>query len=253
MGLAVVLDDHGQVRYFEPAVLSAPDGQNAEEKLKLWARYSDTDGGVLEDVIAYGPGETPERTLVLLKPDNFQFPTGRPGNMIDFFSRAGLFIVGIKVHQMSVAQAMEFYRLVRPTLCAKYQEVMAERVPPLLREAFGFEVPAPTAEKLGELLGPLAGGGLGGELVEQDRLADDDRERLGHLLDHPGEARAGRGRSRDHPRTGLGGRRRRAGCGRQEQEPRARGQLEVTQAAGPRERLADGRIERRAGHRPLEA
>jgi hypothetical protein len=33
---------------------------------------------------------------VLIKPDNFRFATGRPGNVIDFFSRTGLFIVGAK-------------------------------------------------------------------------------------------------------------------------------------------------------------
>ena len=30
--------------------------------------------------------------------------------MIDFFSRTGLFIVGVKLHRMSVAQAVEFYQ-----------------------------------------------------------------------------------------------------------------------------------------------
>ncbi|MBM3846738.1 MAG: nucleoside-diphosphate kinase, partial [Verrucomicrobia bacterium] len=105
----MILDGEGKVRYFEPAVLAPPNAEEAETKLKLWARYSDTDGGVLDGTIAYGPGEKPQRTLVLIKPDNFRFPTGRPGNVIDFFSRTGLYIVGIKLHRMSTAQAMEFY------------------------------------------------------------------------------------------------------------------------------------------------
>jgi nucleoside diphosphate kinase len=112
----LIIDEHDQLRYFEPAVLAAPTLEEAESKLKLWAHYSDTDGGVLEDVIAYQPGEKPERTLVLIKPENFRFPTGRPGNMIDFFSRTGLYIVGVKVHRMSVAQALQFYGPVRETL-----------------------------------------------------------------------------------------------------------------------------------------
>ena len=49
-------EDDGHVRYFEPAVLAAPNEQEAETKLKLWARYSDSDGGLLENVIAYPPG-----------------------------------------------------------------------------------------------------------------------------------------------------------------------------------------------------
>src|ERR1043166_8033244 len=41
----IVLDEGGQVRYFEPAVLAAPNVAEAQLKLKLWARYSDKDGG----------------------------------------------------------------------------------------------------------------------------------------------------------------------------------------------------------------
>src|SRR6185369_17276655 len=84
-------EETGQIRYFEPAVLAAPSPEEAEAKLKLWARYSDKDGGVLKDVISYAADEKPQRTLVLIKPENFRFPTGRPGNMIDFFSRTGLY------------------------------------------------------------------------------------------------------------------------------------------------------------------
>src|SRR6266481_6125201 len=75
----LILDENGVVTYFEPAVLAAPNAEEVETKLKLWAQYSDSDGGILENVIAYGPGETQQRTLVLIKPDNFRFPTGRPG------------------------------------------------------------------------------------------------------------------------------------------------------------------------------
>ncbi|HAM71425.1 MAG TPA: nucleoside-diphosphate kinase, partial [Verrucomicrobiales bacterium] len=64
----MILDGAGNVRYFEPAVLAPPNAEEAEQKLKLWARYSDTDGGILQNTIAYGPAEKPQRTLVLIKP-----------------------------------------------------------------------------------------------------------------------------------------------------------------------------------------
>lgn len=153
----VILDEHGGVRYFEPAVLAAPTPEDAVARLKLWARYSDTDGGVLEDVIPYDPGVKPERTLVLIKPDNFRFPTGRPGNMIDFFSKTGLYIVGIKVHRMSVAQAIEFYAPVRDVLRAKYTELMASRAAELIERTLEFKIPPAERQRLGEVLGPLAG------------------------------------------------------------------------------------------------
>src|SRR6267378_659568 len=71
----LITDDNGNVRYFEPAVLAAPNIEEAEKKLKLWARYSESDGGILENVITYHPNEAGQRTLVLIKPDNFKFAT----------------------------------------------------------------------------------------------------------------------------------------------------------------------------------
>src|SRR6476661_9411636 len=51
----LIIDEGNQVRYFEPAVLAAPTREEAREKLKLWAQYSESDGGVLENVISYQP------------------------------------------------------------------------------------------------------------------------------------------------------------------------------------------------------
>jgi nucleoside diphosphate kinase len=153
----LIMDDNGQVRYFEPAVLAAPNEQEAEAKLKLWARYSDTDGGIVENVISYPPGQLPERTLVLIKPDNFTFPTGRPGNVIDFFSRTGLYIIGVRVLHMSVAQAMEFYGPVREVLRTKLKDAIGERAKNALEKELGFNIPPEQQQALGEILCPLHG------------------------------------------------------------------------------------------------
>jgi nucleoside diphosphate kinase len=111
-----ITDDNGAVTYFEPAVLAAIHSDQAERDLKLWAEFSDSDGGLLEDVVQYPAGTKVEKTLVLIKPDNFKFPSRRPGGVIDVFSRTGLYIIGFKVHRMSVAQAEEFYGPVLPVL-----------------------------------------------------------------------------------------------------------------------------------------
>jgi nucleoside diphosphate kinase len=154
----LILDENdGHVRYFEPAVLAAPNEREAETKLKLWARFSDADGGLLENVIAYSPDEAPERTLVLIKPDNFNFATGRPGNVIDFFSRAGLYLVGVKVLHMSVAQAMEFYGPVREVLRTKLKDAVSERAKAALEKEFTFKIPPADQKALGDILGPLHG------------------------------------------------------------------------------------------------
>src|SRR5467141_2682955 len=153
----LILDEHGQVRYFEPAVLAAPNAEEAELKLRLWGRYSGTDGGFLENMMLYPPGEKPEHTLVLIKPDNFRFPTGRPGNVIDFFSRTGLTIVAIKLLRMSTAQASEFYGPVREVLRTRLKDVVAARAKAALEKELGFKIPPAEQQQLGELLGPTFG------------------------------------------------------------------------------------------------
>jgi nucleoside diphosphate kinase len=153
----LVLDENDQVRYFEPAVLAAPTPEEAETKVKIWAHYSDSDGGVLENVIAYQPKDKPQRTLVLIKPENFRFPTGRPGNMIDFFSRTGLFIVGVKLHRMSVAQAVEFYGPVREVLRTKLKDVVGARAKAAIEKELGFKIGLEQEQKIATVLSPLFG------------------------------------------------------------------------------------------------
>jgi len=153
----LIMDEDGEVRYFEPAVLAAPTPEEAESKLKIWAEHSDADGGMLENVISYQPSEKAQRTLVLIKPENFRFPTGRPGNMIDFFSRTGLFIVAVKVHRMSVAQALEFYGPVREVLRTRLQDMVGAKARTTLEKEFGFKLTAQHEQQLGTLLGPSFG------------------------------------------------------------------------------------------------
>ena len=153
----LIIDENNEVKYFEPAVMAAPSAEEARIKLKIWARYSDADGGILSNTIAYKAGEQPQRTLVLIKPDNFRFPTGRPGNVIDFFSRTGLFIVAIKVHQMSVSQAVQFYGPVKEVLKTKLVDLVGARARATLEKEFGFAIPTPAQEQIGAVLCPLYG------------------------------------------------------------------------------------------------
>src|SRR4051812_3583464 len=111
-----VTDAAGNVTYFEPAVLATFQPEAVERDLKLWAEFSDSDGGILDQAIAFPKDANVQKTLVLIKPDNFKFPNLRPGGVIEVFSRSGLYIVGFKVHRMSVAEAQEFYGPVLPVL-----------------------------------------------------------------------------------------------------------------------------------------
>jgi nucleoside diphosphate kinase len=152
-----IADKDGRVTYFEPAVLAPPDAASAESNLKLWAAYSDTDGGFLEDVMQFPAGANVQKTLVLIKPDNFKFPSARPGGVIDLFSRTGLYIIGFKVHRMSVAQAEQFYRPVLEVLQDKLREPTGARARLAIEAELGLPLGDEIQRNLGELLGPIAG------------------------------------------------------------------------------------------------
>jgi nucleoside diphosphate kinase len=153
-----VLNRDGSVRYFEPAVLAAPTREEAVTKLAIWAKYADTDGeleAVSRAVPTHGqPGH--ERTLVIIKPDNFKFPSGRPGNVIDVFSRAGLAITAMKVHRMTVNEAEAFYGPVRPVLREHLSDSTAAKARELIESALDLRIDAKAEKLLSETLGPLA-------------------------------------------------------------------------------------------------
>jgi nucleoside diphosphate kinase len=150
-------DPQGNVTYFEPAVLAPPDAASAERDLKLWAEYSDKDGGLLDNAIEYPPGANVEKTLVLIKPDNWRFPNARPGGVIDLFSRSGLYIVATKVHHMSCAQAEEFYGPVLEVLQDKLRGRAAGVAKKALEPLFEITFTPEQEQALGDLLGPING------------------------------------------------------------------------------------------------
>jgi nucleoside diphosphate kinase len=150
-------DEHGTVTYFEPAVLAPQDAPSAERDLQLWASYSDSDGGLLDGAVEFPTGAQVQKTLVLIKPDNFRFPNARPGGVIDLFSRTGLYIVACKVHRMTVAQAEEFYGPVLEVLMDKLRGRTGETVRKLVEEQFELGITPEIETKIGDLLGPVIG------------------------------------------------------------------------------------------------
>ncbi len=152
-----VTDANGNVTYFEPATLAPPDADSAARDLKLWAAYSDTDGGLLDDAIEFPAGTQVEKSLVLIKPDNFRFPNARPGGVIDVFSRTGLYIIAFKVHRMSVAQAEEFYGPVLEVLQDKLRGRSGEQARKAIEKELGMPFSSEVEAKLGDVLGPIVG------------------------------------------------------------------------------------------------
>ncbi len=152
-----IVDANGDVSYFEPGVLAPPDAESAERDLRLFAAYSDSDGGLLDHAIQFPTGMNVEKTLVLIKPDNFRFPNARPGGVIDLFSRTGLYIIACKVHRMSVAQAEEFYGPVLGVLQDKLRGRFGEAARNLIEKEVGMTLNNDVEKQLGDLLGPIGG------------------------------------------------------------------------------------------------
>src|SRR4029078_762417 len=81
-----ITDDSENVIYFEPGVVTEFEPRTAERDSKLWAEFSDSDGGIVDHAVPSPPGSQIEKTLVLIKPDNFRFPNLRPGGVIEVIS-----------------------------------------------------------------------------------------------------------------------------------------------------------------------
>src|SRR5205807_10465645 len=69
-----ITDDSGKVTYFEPAVVAAFAPDAIARDLKLWAEFSDRDGGILDRAVQFPGAVRIEKTLVLSEPDNCNFP-----------------------------------------------------------------------------------------------------------------------------------------------------------------------------------
>ena len=149
-----ILDSKGELQYFEPAVLAAPTLERAKNTLRLWAKYGRECGGVVASATDVPEGASVESTLVMLKPDNFRYPSLRAGNIIDILSRSGLRITGVKKFSMNVAQAEEFYGPVREALAKKFVNIGTARAARVLSQEFGFAVPEDDVADLCRRLGP---------------------------------------------------------------------------------------------------
>jgi nucleoside diphosphate kinase len=136
-----------EVTYFEPAVITPRNQEEANEDLLLMADFLKDRGNIVENVIYSDPDKI-ERTLVIIKPDNWKNHSSRPGTIIDMFSRTGLRIIGIKIHSFSLAEAMEFYGPVEKMLMEKLAPGFALRAKDLLENSFGFPLSEEATETL---------------------------------------------------------------------------------------------------------
>lgn len=150
-----IVDAQGDVRHFEPAVLVAPNKTRAAATLTLWARHAAADGGLLDQSLDVHEGSGIEKTLVMLKPDNFRTRSHRPGSIIDVLSSSGLRIIAVKKFSMTVSQAEEFYGPVRDVLRNKFRDIGAARASAALSREFGFSMSPEALDTICTQIGPL--------------------------------------------------------------------------------------------------
>jgi len=132
-------NDSNEVRYFEPAVLTPRHQGEAYNDLRLFANFLDGQENLVKNVTYPDPKKI-ERTLVIIKPDNWKHNSSRPGAIIDMFSRTGLRIIGIKVHRFSLAQALDFYGPVESILKKKLSERFGWKAIELLEKECAFQL-----------------------------------------------------------------------------------------------------------------
>ena len=145
-------NDPDKVTYFEPAVLTPRHQDEANEDLLSIAKFLEGKGNIVQNMPYPDPSKI-ERTLVIIKPDNWTFHSSRPGTIIDMFSRTGLRIVGIKVHRFSLAQAMEFYGPVEAVLKERLAPGFGQRAKELLEREFALTIGGEPAKILTETFG----------------------------------------------------------------------------------------------------
>ena len=146
------IEEEGKIKYFEPAVFIGSGREGTIREVKIWAKYSACDGGVLEKVISYPPLAKVERTLVLIKPDSFQELSSLAGNIIDRFSQTGLFIIGARIIRMGIGQAEEFYEPIKERLLENMKKQLIGPIRSFLDNSLDFPVPEGIEKTIAEKL-----------------------------------------------------------------------------------------------------
>jgi nucleoside diphosphate kinase len=141
-----------QVSYFEPAVITPRNQEWADKDMALFARFLKGKENIINNLQYEDPSKI-EQTLVIIKPDNWQYASSKPGTIIDMFSRTGLRIVGIKVHRFSLAEALDFYGPVEQALREKLAPVFGKKARNLLEEEFKIQLSDVTEKSLTESFG----------------------------------------------------------------------------------------------------
>jgi len=116
-----------------------------------------------DNLLCAAPAAGEERTLLIIKPENFRAPSVRPGAIIDMLMSLDLKWVGCKVHGMTIADALEFYGPVRQALRSKLGPKIGTKALAAVEKDFDFKFLPAEADKFIE----CAGNGFADDQFEQ--------------------------------------------------------------------------------------
>ena len=138
--------------YFEPAVLTPRNQQEADEDLLFMMNHLEGKGNIVQNMVYSDPSKI-ERTLAIIKPDNWTHNSSRPGAIIDMFSRTGLRIVGIKAFRFSLSQAVKFYSPVEVILKEKLAPEYGQKAKEILEKEYKISLSKESVKALTETVG----------------------------------------------------------------------------------------------------
>ena len=128
----------GEVIDFQPALVGSHSDEGNIRYLRVFSKYAFSDGGILN----MGDDKSEfTNAMVMIKPDSLEYPSARPGHIMDLFSSTGLTLIGSSVFSMSVAQAREFYGFLEGVFQKKFEKEVERIVKSRLDGAFDFTVP----------------------------------------------------------------------------------------------------------------
>ena len=145
-------NDPQKVIYFEPAVLTPRGQELANNHMAIFLKHFRSSENIVHTIDYPDPSKI-QQTLVILKPDNWKYATGKPGTIIDMFSRTGLRIIGTKIFRFSLNQALDFYGPVEKSLRKSLAPIFGKKARELLEKEFAFSLSDETVKQLSESFG----------------------------------------------------------------------------------------------------
>jgi len=150
--LVFSIENPEMASYFEPAVLTPRNQKEANEDLLFMMNHLEERGNIVQNMVYPDPSKI-ERTLAIIKPDNWTYNSSKPGAIIDMFSRTGLRIVGIKVFRFSLSQALEFYSPVETILKENLAPELGKKAKALLEKEYSISLSEKSEKALTETIG----------------------------------------------------------------------------------------------------